>query len=183
MIALGMDARRAAENVYMPVHLRKGWETYGQVESHVKQVYNGRLGWMGNDVYDINPLPVKEEAFRMVSLMGGPLKVRQAADEAVKEGGFNNWNWALKLTSLLLELNPENTDAHKIRSRAARAIGQRTTSANARGWYITEALAMENKLKLGDQPITLDAARMFIGTPDVEKVMAMPLEDGFQYIR
>ena len=47
MIALGMDARRAAENVYMPKHLREGRESYGQVESHVKQVYNGRLGWMG----------------------------------------------------------------------------------------------------------------------------------------
>ena len=148
MIALGMDGRRAAENVYMPVHLRKGWETYGQVESHVKQVYNGRLCWMGNDVYDINPLSVKEEGFRTVLLMGGPIQVRQAAIDAVKKGGFENWSWALKPTSLLLELNPENT----------------------------EALAMENKLKLSDQPITLDMARVFLGTPDVDKVMAMPLE-------
>ncbi|MCK4794230.1 MAG: MBL fold metallo-hydrolase [Desulfobacteraceae bacterium] len=183
MIALGMDARRAAENVYMPVHLREGWETYGQVESHVKQVYNGRLGWMGNDVYDINPLPVKEETRRTVELMGGIEKVRKAASDAATKGGFENWSWALRLTSWLLELNPDDAEARKIRATAARAIGQRTTSANARGWYITEALAMENKLKLGDQPITLDMARVFLGTPDVEKVMAMPLEDSFQYIR
>jgi alkyl sulfatase BDS1-like metallo-beta-lactamase superfamily hydrolase len=183
MIALGMDARRAAENVYMPVHLRKGWETYGQVESHVKQVYNGRLGWMGNDVYDINPLSVKEETRRTVELMGGIEKVRAAADEAINKGGFENWSWALKLTTLVLELEPDDGKARKIRAAAARAIGQRTTSANARGWYITEALTMENKLKLGDQPITLDMARVFLGTPDVDKVMAMPLEDSFQYVR
>jgi alkyl sulfatase BDS1-like metallo-beta-lactamase superfamily hydrolase len=42
---------------------------------------------------------------------------------------------------------------------------------------------MENKLKLGDQPLTLDMARVLLGTPDVDKVMAMPLEDSFQYVR
>ena len=177
MIAKGMNARQSAENVYMPMHLRTGREMYGQLESHVKQVYNGRVGWMGNDVYDINPLAVKEEAMRMVSLMGGPRKVNQAADEAVEQGGFANWSWALKLTSLLLEIDPDDADARKIRAAASRAMGQRTASANARGFYITEALAMENKLKLGDQPVSLESARVLLGIPDVEKLMDSPMED------
>jgi alkyl sulfatase BDS1-like metallo-beta-lactamase superfamily hydrolase len=178
-----MDARRAAENVYMPVHLRKGRESYGQLESHVKQVYSGRIGWMGNDVYDINPLAVKEEARRTVELMGGFDQVRLAAGDAAKKGGFENWSWALRLTSLLLELNPDDKQTQMIRAEAARAIGQRTTSANARGWYITEALAMENKLQLGGQPVTLVLMRELAGTPEVDQVMALPLEDSFQYIR
>ena len=183
MIALGMDARRAAENVYVPAHIREGFETYGQVESHAKQVYNGRLGWMGNDVYDINPLSVEEESRRTVEIMGGAENVRSAARNAVRKGGFENWSWALKLTSILLEIDRNDVEARKIRATAARSIGQRTTSANARGWYITEALAMEENLKLGDQPVTLEVARVLLGTPDVEKVMSMPLEDSFQYIR
>ncbi|MBW2437977.1 MAG: MBL fold metallo-hydrolase [Deltaproteobacteria bacterium] len=183
MIAKGMNARQSAENVYMPMHLRTGREMYGQLESHVKQVYNGRVGWMGNDVYDINPLAVKEEAMRMVSLMGGPLKVNQAAGEAVEQGGFENWSWALKLTSLLLEIDPDDADARKIRAASSRAMGQRTASANARGFYITEALALENKLKLGDQPVSLESARVLLGTPDVEKLMDSPLEDSLDYIR
>jgi alkyl sulfatase BDS1-like metallo-beta-lactamase superfamily hydrolase len=183
MISLGMDARRAAENVYMPDHMRQGSETYGQVESHVKQVYHGRVGWMGNDVYDINPLAVKEESRRTVELMGGFDKVRTAAGDAAEKGGFENWSWALKLTSMLLELNPTDDQTRSIRATAARALGQRTSSANARGWYITEALAMENKLKLGEQSITLELARELLGTPDVDKIMALPLEDSFQYLR
>jgi len=183
MISLGMDARRAAENVYMPAHLRNGWETYGQVESHVKQVYNGRIGWLGNDVYDINPLSVNQECRRTVELMGGIDRVRTTAGDAAEKGGFENWSWALKLTTMLLELDPDDVKTRTIRAKAARALGQRTTSANARGWYITEALAMENKLKLGDQPITLDIARVLLGTPDAEKVMAMPLDDSFQFVR
>ena len=183
MISTGMDARRAAENVYMPSHLRDGWETYGQVESHVKQVYNGRLGWMGNDVYDINPLAVSEESRRMVDMMGGAEKVRSAARGAADEGGFANWSWALKLTSLLLEIDPADQEARQTRAAAARALGQRTTTANGRGWYITEALEMEGKLKLGEQPVTLGAVRAALGTPDVETVMSAPLEDSFQYVR
>ena len=183
MIALGMDARRAAENVYMPKHLREDREFYGQVESHVKQVYNGRLGWMGNDVYEINPLSVREETRRSLELMGGAEKVRSAAASAVEAGGFENWSWGLKLTGMLLELNPDDPAAREIRATAARAIGQRTLSANARGWYITEALAMENRLKLGDQPVTLESARLLLGTPDVSQVMAIPLEDSFQFVR
>jgi alkyl sulfatase BDS1-like metallo-beta-lactamase superfamily hydrolase len=183
MISLGMDARRAAENIYMPSHLRDGWETYGQVESHAKQVYNGRLGWMGNDVYDINPLSVNEETRRTVEMMGGAEKVRSAARDAVDEGGFPNWSWALKLTSLLLEIDENDEEARTVRAAAARALGQRTTSANARGWYITEALAMEKKLKIGDQPLTLEMMRAALGTPNVDTVMSAPLEDSFQYVR
>lgn len=183
MIALGMDARRAAENINIPSHLREGFEIYGQVESHVKQVYNGRLGWMGNDVYDINPLSVNEETQRMVAMMGGTDKVRSAARNDIDEGGFSNWSWALKLTSLLLEIDENDHEARKIRAAAARAMGQRTTSANARGWYITEALAMEKQLKLGDQPVTLGMVRAAMGTPNVETIMSAPLEDSFQYVR
>lgn len=183
MVARGMDARRAAESVYMPSHMRDGWETYGQVESHVKQVYNGRLGWMGNDVYDINPLSVNEESKRMVDMMGGTEKVRAAAQDALDEGGFSNWSWALKLTSLLLEIDQNDQEAQQTRAASARALGQRTTSANARGWYITEALAMENKLKLGEQPVTLQAVRAALGTPSPETIMSAPLEDSFQYVR
>jgi alkyl sulfatase BDS1-like metallo-beta-lactamase superfamily hydrolase len=183
MISKGMDARKSAENVYMPMHMREGQEMYGQLESHVKQVYNGRVGWMGNDVYDINPLAVKEETTRMVGMMGGALKVTEAAAEAVKQGGFENWSWALKLTSMLLELDQDNLEIKKVRADAARALGQRTASANARGFYITEALAMENKLKLGDQPVSLEAARALLGTPGVEQLMVTSLEDVFQYVR
>ena len=126
MISLGMDARRAAENIYMPSHLRDGFEIYGQVESHAKQVYNGRLGWMGNDVYDINPLSVNEETRRMVEMMGGVDKVRSAARDAVNEGGFPNWSWALKLTSLLLEIDENDEEARTV--PRGRGTGSRTTN-------------------------------------------------------
>jgi alkyl sulfatase BDS1-like metallo-beta-lactamase superfamily hydrolase len=115
--------------------------------------------------------------------MGGPGKLEEVAGQATKDGGFENWSWALKLTSLLLELDSDNAIARRIRADAARALGQRTQSANARGFYITEALAMEGNLKLGDQPVVLDQLRLALSDPGIEKLMSSNLEDSFQMLR
>lgn len=172
MIARGMDGRAAAEAVVMPASLREGWEVYGQVESHVRQIYSGNVGWFGNDVYEINPLPVAEEARRTVELMGGPAKVRRLAADDAAAGEIARWQWALKLTSLLLALDPKDAEARRTRATAARALGQRTTSANARGWYITEALEMEGRLMAMGKPVTIAQVRAALGTPRPEELVA-----------
>lgn len=172
MIARGMDGRSAAEAVVMPPALRQGWEIYGQVESHVRQIYSGTVGWFGNDVYDINPLPIAEEARRTIAFMGGPASVRAAATAAAAAGDIAGWQWALKLTSLLLQLDAQDADARKTRAIAARALGQRTTSSNARGWYITEALEMEGQLLAKGTPVTIAQVRAILGTPRPEELAA-----------
>ena len=183
LIAHGMDGREAAEALYMPRHLREGREAYGQVESHVRQVYNGNMGWFGNDVYDINPLSLRDEAARTIDAMGGVAAVRTAASEAADNGGLANWRWSLKLTSMLLRLDPQDAEARTARAAAARALGQRTTSANARGWYITEALQFEGQLKVEGQAVTLDAIRVFTGTPSIDQLTAASVNENLQFIR
>ena len=182
-IAHGRDARQAAESVYMPRELRGDWENYGQVESHVRQVYSGTIGWFGGDVYDINPLSESEEAARTVQMMGGPAAVRKAAAETAKKGGLANWRWSLRLTSLLLAIDPADAEARRVRADSARALGQRTTSANARGFYLTEALQLEGGLKVQGQPMTLDAIRRFVGTPGAEQLAAASVEENLQFAR
>lgn len=183
LVAHGMDGREASEALYMPRYLRDGREAYGQVESHVRQVYNGTFGWFGADVYEINPLSLREEAARTVEAMGGPDAVRKAAADAAKAGGLANWRWSLKLTSFLLRLDPTDTAARSARADAARALGQRTTSANARGFYVTEALQMEGQLLVQGQPATLDAIRAFVGTPSVDQLLAASVDENLEFLR
>ena len=182
-IAHGRDARQAAEQVYMPRNLRGDWENYGQVESHVRQVYNGTIGWFGGDVYDINPLSENEEAARTVQMMGGPASVRKAAAGANAQGGLANWRWTLKLTSLLLAIDPADADGRKLRAAAARQLGQRTSSANARGFYQTEALQIEGGMKVNGQPLTVDAIRTFLGTPTAQALIAASVDENLQFVR
>ena len=183
LIAHGLDGRQAAEQVYMPRHLRGDWENYGQVESHVRQVYNGTLGWFGGDVYDINPLSESDEAARTVQMMGGPAAVRKAAASANAQGGLANWRWTLRLTSLLLDLDANDPEARKLRAAAARQLGQRTSSANARGFYLTEALQIEGAMKVKGQPVTLDAIRRFLGTPTAQALAAASVDENLQFVR
>ena len=183
LISHGLDGRQAAEQVYMPRNLRGDWENYGQVESHVRQVYNGTLGWFGGDVYDINPLSENEEAVRTVQMMGGPAAVRQAAASANAQGGLANWRWTLRLTSLLLDLDANDAEARTLRAAAARQLGQRTSSANARGFYLTEALQIEGALKVKGLPVTLDDIRRFLGTPTAQALPAASVDENLQFVR
>jgi alkyl sulfatase BDS1-like metallo-beta-lactamase superfamily hydrolase len=183
LVASGLGPREAAETLYMPRHLRDGREGYGQVESHVRQVYNGTVGWFDGDVYEINPLAVREETDRTVQAMGGRAAVRKMATKAVADGGLANWRWALKLTSLLLKLDPTDATARQARATAARALGQRTDSANARGFYVTEALQMEGNLLVQGQPQTLDGIRAFLSTPRVDRLAVVPVEQNLQFVR
>jgi len=182
-IAHGRDARKAAEEVYIPHHLRGDWENYGQVESHVRQVWNGTMGWFGGDVYDINPLSVNEEAARTVKLMGGFTAVREAAVKATEEGGLANWRWTLRLTSLLLELDPANAEVRQLRAAASRQLGQRTSSANARGWYLTEALQIEGGMQFKGTPLTTDAIRRLLGTPTAQALASASVDENLQLVR
>ena len=182
-IAHGLDGRQAAEQVYMPAHQRGDWENYGQVESHVRPVYNGTMGWFGGDVYEINPLSGIEEASRTVKLMGGSSAVRKAAAEAAKDGGLENWRWSLKLTSLLLQIDPADAQARKVRADSARALGQRTSSANARGWYLSEALQIEGGMQFKGQALTGDLIRTFLGTPTAQALVAASVDENLQFVR
>ena len=56
----------------------------------------------------------------------------------------------VKTKQAIRELTGEVSD----RAQAARALGQRTTSANARGFYVSEALLHEGKLRFGENAIS-----------------------------
>lgn len=183
LIAHGLDARQAAEVITMSPSLRDSAELYGQVESHVRAIWNNQRGWFGSDVYDINPLSGRDEAARLVEAMGGAAAARQEAAKAVAAGGIDNWRWGLKLTSLLLALDPNDKVAREARITAARAMGQRTTSANARGFYITEALQLEGRMLAMGQPVTVDLLRQVLGTPQKARLTAAPVASVLDYLR
>ena len=183
-IARGMDAKGAAETIYLPEAIRKDKEVYGQVESHVKRVYSARIGWMGWDVYDINPLKKATFSSRVVKAMGGADEVLKNAKAANASETLEGWQWSLYLTSHLLQLDGANAEAKAARAQAARALGQRTTSANARGFYISEALLHEGKIRFGEHAVShYQQLSQAFGAVTPEKLAASPLNDNVQYLR
>ncbi len=183
-IALGMDAQGAAEMIYLPEAVRKDKETYGQVESHVKRVYSARIGWMGWDVYDINPLSKASFSGKLIEAMGGADKMLKDAKAANAKKTLEGWQWSLYLTSQLLQMDANNAETKLVRAEAARALGQRTTSANARGFYISEALLHEGKIRFGEHTIThYRQISQVLGAVTLDKLAISPLNDNVQYLR
>jgi len=63
-------------------------------------------------------------------------------------------------------------------------LGQRTTSANARGFYISEALLHEGKIRLGEHAIShYQQLSQALGAVTPKKLAASPLNDNVQYLR
>jgi len=183
-ISLGLDAQGAAEFIYLPEANRKNKETYGQVESHVKRVYGARIGWLGWDVYDINPLSKARFNNQVVDAMGGADKVLENAKASNAKQSLEGWQWSLYLTSQLLLLDNNNVETKAVRAQAARALGQRTTSANARGFYISEALLHEGKIQFGGHTLTnYQQLSQALGAVTPKKLAASPLNDNVQYLR
>ncbi len=97
---------------------------------------------------------------------------------------MEGWQWSLYLTSQLLQLNNNNAEAKTVRAEAARALGQRTTSANARGFYISEALLHEGKIRLGEHTVSnYQQLSQVTGAVTPKKLAASPLNDNVQYLR
>ena len=183
-IALGMDAQGAAEMIYLPEAIRRDKETYGQVESHVKRVYSARIGWMGWDVYDVNPISKAHFSSQVVDAMGGADKVLEDVKASNAKKTLEGWQWSLYLTSQLLQLDNDHNEVKAVRAQAARALGQRTTSANARGFYISEALLHEGKMRFGEQAIShYQQLSQALGAVTPVKLTASPLDDNVQYLR
>ena len=84
----------------------------------------------------------------------------------------------------LLASTPAYDLERKLDRQAARALGQRTTSANARGWYISEALLHEGKIRLGEHTISnYQQLSQVTGAVTPKKLAASPLNDNVQYLR
>ncbi|QLE86723.1 MBL fold metallo-hydrolase [Shewanella sp. Scap07] len=183
-ISLGKDAQGAAEFVHMPLALRQDKEIYGQVESHVKQVYNGIMGWNGWDVYDINPLRTNEFAKKYIDSLGGVEAVIEMVKSSNQKQSLDGWQWSLYLTSQILAVDANNADVKQLRADAARALGQRTSSANARGFYISEALLHEGKLSLeGHELHSFQQLGQMMGVIDEQRLKKSPIASNVEYLR
>ena len=131
--------------VYKPRHLAEtsyNAEVYGESSWFPPAVYYYQLGWFDGDVTELWQLPPKEEAARLVSLMGGQEKVVAAANEALEK---KEYAWAAQLVNYVYTLDPLDDEVRSIKSQALRNLGQLSMGSIGRAWLISEARALEGK--------------------------------------
>jgi alkyl sulfatase BDS1-like metallo-beta-lactamase superfamily hydrolase len=146
----GLTPDELVEKVQLPPHLA-GYtpylrEYYGTVKHSVRQIYQGYLGWFQGDPVDLDPIPPKDKAERLIALMGGREKVLLAAGEAYLKGDYQ---WAAELSGYAIRVDHGDKLARDIKARSFRKLGYASMNINWRNWYLMSAMELEGKLDDG----------------------------------
>ncbi|ELU18902.1 hypothetical protein CAPTEDRAFT_210380 [Capitella teleta] len=143
---------QAAKMIKLPEQLARHpflLQFYGTVEWSVKAVYSQYQGWFSGDPVELHPLPPKEKATRMVSLVGTS-KLIAESKQALYQGDLQ---WALELVSFVTKADPSNNDALKLRTNVLVELASKETSANGRHNYLTSVLNDHKRLDLHLNPV------------------------------
>jgi alkyl sulfatase BDS1-like metallo-beta-lactamase superfamily hydrolase len=174
----GMDADELAETIKLPPHLAgHPWlqPFYGTVAWSVRSVYDGYLGWFDGNSSTLFPTPKQKRAQRLVSLSGGAETVLVSAQQSLDDG---DPQWAAELADLILQSRDGNPQqAKQLKAQALRQLAAETANPNARNWYLTDALDLENRITIDVSGITPERAEFAKSFPieGILKTMAMNL--------
>jgi len=132
--------------VQAPAEFNDITENYGETLSwYPPSIYNYAFGWFSGDAADLNPVSPDFRSRELVRLLGGPaavLKVAKAAE------GRGQWAWALELTNHLVRAAPDNAQARRAKAALFRKHAELTPASIAHNFYMSQALALEGKIKL-----------------------------------
>jgi alkyl sulfatase BDS1-like metallo-beta-lactamase superfamily hydrolase len=147
-ILAGKDPDELRHLVYFPKYLDEipnNLQNYGEISTYPPAIYYQCVGWYDNDAANLKPLSPEDEARRIVPLMGGRNKVLAAATNALKK---KEYAWAAQLVNYLYRLDPQDKEARKIKAEALRQMAYVSTGANDRAHLMSQALALEDKVKV-----------------------------------
>jgi len=166
-INLGLSPDELVRFVKLPSALENGRLTgqfYGELPFYVRQIYAGLVGWFGNDTVELHPLPGDAAAARWMALAGGAQRIEAETRTALER---HEYSWAAELATTLVRAQPSSTTGRYLKAEALRAMGQATTAANTRSWYLTQARELEGQVDTHKLPFE------FLNTAMVRQ---MPLE-------
>ena len=141
---------------------------YGTVEWAARSVYSGYLGWFDGDSVDLFPTPKEIKATRLVALMGGAEAVLTQANAQLSQDP----QWAAELADYVVSADSSNTQARDLKAAALRAMAGVAINPNARNWYLSEALELEQKVTFEPRPT--DAERLaYAQTFPIENILEL----------
>jgi len=147
-ILAGLSLGDLRNVVYIPPHLKEipeNAQSYGETVHFPEAIYQYVIGWFDGDVTKLFRVPPKEEAERLVELMGGKGKVVAAAKAALDA---KEYAWGTQLIQYVYLLDPTDKDVRQIKADLLRQMGHRTTGSIARAFLLSEAGALEGEVTI-----------------------------------
>ncbi len=132
--------------VRMPAYLEAdphNFQSYGELSFQTPAIFYHAVGWYDGDAATIFRPSPREEAERIVALIGGREKVLKAAEDAYER---KEHAWAAQLVNYLYKLDPQDRQVRAFKAKVLRQLAYLSTGANARSHLLTQALALEGKI-------------------------------------
>lgn len=139
-----------ANRIYQTTHCRvrdfgRASIFFGQC-LHVRGLWTQVAGWYGGDAFDMVRHYPKDEAKRMVEMVGGEKAMLKRAQKALDKGDNQ---WAVQLTTYLLRLNPEKKEAALLKAQALRNIAPTLYSSTERAYMSSHAKLLDGTYRHG----------------------------------
>ena len=145
-ILAGMGPSDLRHAIYIPKHMQQipeNAQTYGETVHFPEAIYQYVIGWFDWDVTKLFKIAPKDEAERIVELMGGKDKVVAAAQKALDN---QEYAWGAQVIQYVYLLEPTNQELRNLKAELLRQMAYRTTGSIARAFLMTEALTLEGKI-------------------------------------
>lgn len=145
-ILAGMGPDELRHAIYIPDHMKdipENAQSYGETIHFPAAIYQYVIGWFDGDVTKLFEIAPKEEAQRMVNLIGGKDKVIQTAQTALDK---KEYAWGAQIIQYVYLLEPENKEVRNLKAELLRQMAYRATGSIARAFLLTEALTLEGKV-------------------------------------
>ncbi|MEG0393037.1 alkyl sulfatase dimerization domain-containing protein [Anaerorhabdus sp.] len=127
----------------LPPHLyqqERIGEFYGTFKQAVRAIYDTYIGWFDGNPASLNTLSPKDEAIKMVELLGGRDAVLKACEDAFSK---KEYQWCAQLANYPIRVKKDDMEIRKIKAKAVRELGYLSENATWRNWYLTCALQLE----------------------------------------
>ncbi len=144
-ILAGMGPDEIRHAIYIPEHMQEileNTQSYGETIHFPAAIYQYVIGWFDGDVTKLFAIAPKDEAERMVALMGGKNKVIKSAQKALDAKEFA---WGAQIIQYVYLLEPEDKKVRSLKAELLRQMAYRTSGSIARAFLMTEALTLEGK--------------------------------------
>ncbi len=142
----GMTESETVESVKLPEQYRDLpylGEFYGTVEWSVRSVYHGYFGWFDGNASNLGRLSDSVFSAEILKLAGAETVLGEA-ESKLEEG---EWQMALQLADLLIQAGKLVKEAKRVKAKGMLALGEVSTSANGRHYYIAGARELMEEIK------------------------------------
>jgi alkyl sulfatase BDS1-like metallo-beta-lactamase superfamily hydrolase len=118
---------------------------YGEFSYYPPHIYQYALGWFGRDAENLNRIPPDAQAKKIVAGFGGVEAVKKELRKTLKN---KEYAWSAELGGYLVKTAPNDPEARQLLADALRQMGYNTEATIPRSWYLTKALALEDKIQI-----------------------------------